>query len=124
MVLNCVQVNAEDEYAYQAVAKIGGHVFKGLLYDEGVENNNKEWYPNKSELYVGGGNSKGGNGGRNRASSSSPMLNPSNVYTASSGEGLLGGSSFGNPITRNILSGNKIVLIGVWLNCSLVFVSY
>lgn len=104
-VFKCVRVTAvedgEDEFAYQATVKIGGHVFKGFLYDQGVENNsNREGYPNISELHLGGGggNSNGGNGGRNGASSSSPMLDPNDVYAASGGGGLLGGSSYGNPI--------------------------
>lgn len=29
--------DGEDELAYQAEVRIGGHVFKGLLYDQGVE---------------------------------------------------------------------------------------
>ncbi|XP_024534506.1 AT-rich interactive domain-containing protein 1B-like, partial [Selaginella moellendorffii] len=37
----CVKVtgieDGENEYAYQATVKIGGHVFKGVLYDQGVE---------------------------------------------------------------------------------------
>ncbi|EFJ24923.1 hypothetical protein SELMODRAFT_59069, partial [Selaginella moellendorffii] len=36
----CVKVtgieDGENEYAYQATVKIGGHVFKGVLYDQGV----------------------------------------------------------------------------------------
>ncbi|KAJ7964995.1 Protein LATERAL ROOT PRIMORDIUM 1 [Quillaja saponaria] len=39
-VFKCVRVTAmeegDDEYAYQAVVKIGGHVFRGFLYDQGV----------------------------------------------------------------------------------------
>lgn len=98
-VFKCVRVTAvedgDDEYAYQAVVKIGGHVFKGFLYDQGVEG--REGFPNISELHLGGGGgtSGGGNGGRNGASS--PILDTSDVYGASSG-GLLGGSNFGNPI--------------------------
>jgi LRP1 type putative zinc finger protein len=100
-VFKCVRVTAvedgEDEYAYQAVVKIGGHVFKGFLYDQGVEN--REGYPNISELHLGGGggNGSGGGGaaGRNGASSSSPILDHSDVYA---GGALLGGSSYGNPI--------------------------
>ncbi|KAG5023695.1 hypothetical protein JHK85_020037 [Glycine max] len=91
-VFKCVRVTAvddggEDEYAYQAVVKIGGHVFKGFLYDQGVED--KEGYPNLSELHLGGGNG---------VSSSSPMVDPSHdVYAASGGGLLLGGSSnYGN----------------------------
>lgn len=82
--------DGEDEYAYQAVVKIGGHVFKGFLYDQGVEE--RDSFPNISELHLGGGG-----GGRNGASSSSPILDPSDVYAASGG-GLLGGSSYGNQI--------------------------
>ncbi|KAK9274052.1 hypothetical protein L1049_018866 [Liquidambar formosana] len=96
-VFKCVRVTAvedgEDEYAYQAVVKIGGHVFKGFLYDQGAEP--RDGFPNISELHLGG--SSGGGGGRNGGSSSSPILDPSDVYAASGG-GLLGGSSYGNPI--------------------------
>ncbi|KAI3461158.1 hypothetical protein Pfo_017821 [Paulownia fortunei] len=101
-VFKCVRVTAlddgEDEYAYQAVARIGGHVFKGFLYDQGVEG--RDGLPNISELHLGGGSGSagGGNGGgRNGASSSPPVLDPSDIYAASGG-GLLGGSSYGNPI--------------------------
>ncbi|XP_062082303.1 protein LATERAL ROOT PRIMORDIUM 1 [Humulus lupulus] len=99
-VFKCVRVTAvedgEDEYAYQAVVKIGGHVFKGFLYDQGVET--RDSFPNLSELHLGGGGGGGGGGGRNGAStSSSPMLDPSDVYAATTA-GLLGGSTYGNPI--------------------------
>lgn len=54
-VFKCVRVTAlddgEDEYAYQAVVKIGGHVFKGFLYDQGDEG--REGLPNLSELHLG-----------------------------------------------------------------------
>lgn len=104
-VFKCVRVTSvddggEDEYAYQAVVKIGGHVFKGFLYDQGVED--KEGYPNLSELHLsggGGGNvTSGSDGGRNGISSSSPMVDRSHdVYAASGGGLLLGGSSnYGN----------------------------
>ncbi|XP_057483511.1 protein LATERAL ROOT PRIMORDIUM 1-like [Actinidia eriantha] len=91
-VFKCVRVTAvddgEDEYAYQAVVKIGRHVFKGFLYDQGMEG--REEFPNISELHLGGG------GGRNGASSN-PIIDPSDNYAASGG-GLLGGSSYGNQI--------------------------
>ncbi|XWS71260.1 hypothetical protein CRYUN_Cryun03dG0123000 [Craigia yunnanensis] len=102
-VFKCVRVTAvedgEDEYAYQAVVKIGGHVFKGFLYDQGVEG--RDGFPNISELHLGGGGGSNGGGvgggsGRN-GGSSSPVLDPSDVYAATGG-GLLGGSSYGNPI--------------------------
>ncbi|RWV79383.1 hypothetical protein GW17_00059492 [Ensete ventricosum] len=40
-VFRCVRLShvdeADDIYAYQAAVSIGGHVFKGLLYDHGSE---------------------------------------------------------------------------------------
>ncbi|KAL2318816.1 hypothetical protein Fmac_032692 [Flemingia macrophylla] len=40
-VFRCVKVSAMDaadeRYAYQTAVNIGGHVFKGILYDQGVE---------------------------------------------------------------------------------------
>ncbi|KAJ8770948.1 hypothetical protein K2173_022120 [Erythroxylum novogranatense] len=94
-VFKCVRVTAvddgEDEIAYQGVVKIGGHVFKGFLYDQGVET--REGFPDISELHLGGGSS-----GRNGASSSSPVLDSADVYGPSGG-GLLGGSTYGNPMS-------------------------
>ncbi|KAL5706642.1 hypothetical protein ACHQM5_024785 [Ranunculus cassubicifolius] len=55
-VFRCVRVSAmndaEDEFAYQAAVNIGGHVFKGLLYDQGPEGR-----------YIQGETSSGGGGG-------------------------------------------------------------
>ncbi|XP_075522073.1 protein LATERAL ROOT PRIMORDIUM 1-like, partial [Primulina tabacum] len=91
-VFKCVRVTAlddgEDEFAYQAVVRIGGRVFKGFLYDQGREYG----FSNISELHSGGGIG-GGSGGRNGAS----ILDPSDVV-ASTGRGLLGGTSYGNII--------------------------
>lgn len=41
-VFNCVRVSSiddlgEDQFAYQTAVSIGGHVFKGILYDQGPE---------------------------------------------------------------------------------------
>ncbi|XWS42116.1 hypothetical protein CRYUN_Cryun17cG0141300 [Craigia yunnanensis] len=40
-VFRCVRVSsiedADDQYAYQTAVNIGGHVFKGILYDQGPE---------------------------------------------------------------------------------------
>ncbi|XP_023531848.1 protein LATERAL ROOT PRIMORDIUM 1-like isoform X2 [Cucurbita pepo subsp. pepo] len=97
-VFKCVRVTAVEgggsggnEYAYQAVVKIGGHVFKGYLYDHGVEA--REGFPMLSDLHLGGG----GDGG----STSSPIIDPSDVYGSSAGRGggLAGGSGYGNPIS-------------------------
>ncbi|KAL3620335.1 hypothetical protein CASFOL_035247 [Castilleja foliolosa] len=103
-VFKCVRVTAlddgDDEYAYQAVVRIGGHVFKGFLYDQGVEG--RDGLPNLSELHLGGGDAGGGHGGGRSGASSAPPVNldPSdhNHIYAASGGGLLGGSSYGNPI--------------------------
>jgi len=108
-VFKCVRVTSvddgKDEYAYQAVVKIGGHVFKGFLYDHGVEN--REVYPNLSELHLGGGGGNNNGGAtRNGVSSSSPMMDHSHdVYAAASsgGGGLLGGSAYGNQINWTVL---------------------
>ncbi|KAL3527162.1 hypothetical protein ACH5RR_011818 [Cinchona calisaya] len=41
-VFRCVRVSSidenDDQYAYQTAVNIGGHVFKGILYDQGLEN--------------------------------------------------------------------------------------
>lgn len=41
-VFRCIHVssidNAVDQYAYQTSVKIAGHVFKGILYDQGNNN--------------------------------------------------------------------------------------
>ncbi|XP_022153244.1 protein LATERAL ROOT PRIMORDIUM 1-like, partial [Momordica charantia] len=94
-VFKCVRVTAVEggggggnEYAYQAVVRIGGHVFKGYLYDHGVEA--RDGFPMFSDLHLGGG----GDGG----STSSPAVDPTDVYVSSGGGGLAGGSSYGNPI--------------------------
>ncbi|XP_057977236.1 protein LATERAL ROOT PRIMORDIUM 1 [Malania oleifera] len=86
-VFRCVRVTAieggEDEFAYQAMVKIGGHVFKGFLYDQGVDE--KSRHPCISELHL---ESSGCD--RNRDASSSPILNQSNAYATPS-NGMLGG---------------------------------
>ncbi|XP_010938559.1 protein LATERAL ROOT PRIMORDIUM 1 [Elaeis guineensis] len=103
-VFKCVRVTSmddgKDEYAYQAMVKIGGHVFKGFLYDQGVDDGRGEAstsdnaIPNISELHLGGAGTAGG--GRN-GSSSAPMI-PSDDYGGGGG-GLFGGTAnYGNPI--------------------------
>ncbi|XP_059643977.1 protein SHI RELATED SEQUENCE 1 [Cornus florida] len=52
-VFRCIRVssddNAVDQYAYQTAVNIGGHVFKGVLYDQGPDSR-----------YTGGESSSGG----------------------------------------------------------------
>lgn len=43
----------EDQYAYQTAVNIGGHVFKGILYDQGPESS----YNPAAETSSGGGGS-------------------------------------------------------------------
>ncbi|KAG9139525.1 hypothetical protein Leryth_019243 [Lithospermum erythrorhizon] len=45
--------DGEDEYAYEALVKIGGHIFKGVLYDKGIAHP-KDGIPNIAELHLGG----------------------------------------------------------------------
>ncbi|KAJ7944225.1 protein SHI RELATED SEQUENCE 1-like [Quillaja saponaria] len=55
-VFRCVRVSSiedtDDQYAYQTAVNIGGHVFKGILYDYGPDSN-----------YTVGESSSGGGGG-------------------------------------------------------------
>ncbi|KAE8734777.1 Protein LATERAL ROOT PRIMORDIUM 1 [Hibiscus syriacus] len=99
-VFKCVRVTAvedgKDEFAYEAVVKIGGHVFKGLLYDQGVDRRDR--FPNISELHLNAADGGGGECGRNGASSSSLALDSSEVYEVATGGSFLGGSTYGNPI--------------------------
>lgn len=56
-VFRCVRVssidNVVDQYAYQTSVSIGGHVFTGILYDQGPE-------LERTGEYVTGGSSSGG----------------------------------------------------------------
>lgn len=59
-VFRCVRVssidNADDQFAYQTAVNIGGHVFKGILYDQGLETSHN--MPGESSS--GGGSASGG----------------------------------------------------------------
>ncbi|CAK9877184.1 unnamed protein product, partial [Sphagnum jensenii] len=83
--------DSENEFAYQATVKIGGHIFKGVLYDQGVDNGQAAAAaPSPSalgELQLGGGNSRGGG----MPSSSSALIDPSSSLYGS-GSALLGGN--------------------------------
>lgn len=68
--------NGEAELAYQATVRICGHVFKGFLYNHGVDEKNA--FPCSSALHL-----EGSTGRRNGDSSSSPIVNPSNAHPAS-----------------------------------------
>lgn len=98
-VFHCVRMSsvddAEDQFAYQTVVNIGGHVFKGILYDQGPENQ----YMAAGESSSGGGSAShqhnligaagtatsaatsGRGGGAAAAPETSPYLDPS-LYPA------------------------------------------
>lgn len=76
-VFRCHKVTAigkgEAEFVYQAAVSISGHVFKGFLYDQGVDEKNA--FPCISQQYLDSGSS-----GRNKEPSSSPIVIPSNAH--------------------------------------------
>ncbi|EOY19778.1 hypothetical protein QUC31_005966 [Theobroma cacao] len=78
-VFRCIQVTAisdgEAEIAYQATVNISGHVFKGFLYDQGVDVKNA--FPCISKVLFESSSS-----GRDR-DSSSPNVDPPNTFAAS-----------------------------------------
>ena len=114
----CVRVTGiggdgfEDEFAYRAVVRIGGRIFRGLLHDQGVilerSNNannimqlprgsgNMNVIQDDNHLQLGGG---GGGGGRSTSSSSllpmsSALIDLAGIYATSNSTAniaLLGG---------------------------------
>ncbi|PNY16320.1 short internode related sequence [Trifolium pratense] len=70
--------NGEDELAYLATVNISGHVFKGFLYDQGIDAKN-ETKPCVSELQLG----SNGSGKSYRECSSSAIEVPTSAYPAS-----------------------------------------
>ncbi|CAL0303582.1 unnamed protein product [Lupinus luteus] len=69
--------NGEDELAYLATVQIRGHVFRGFLYDHGVDEKNETPYVSVLQL----GNN--GSGKNNRECSSSAIGVPTSAYPAS-----------------------------------------
>ncbi|KAL6853447.1 hypothetical protein ACP4OV_019476 [Aristida adscensionis] len=107
-VFKCVRVTSiddgEDEYAYQAAVTINGHVFKGFLYDQGVDDgrhattsndDSSAGVPNISELHLGGAAASGAmrEGGTSMVAAE--------LYGGGGGEGphILGGSGYGNTMS-------------------------
>lgn len=78
-VFRCIQVTAisdgEAEVAYQATVNISGHVFKGFLYNQGVDSKNA--FPCISKMVFDSSSS-----GRDK-DSSSPKVDPPNTFAAS-----------------------------------------
>ncbi|TKY49712.1 LATERAL ROOT PRIMORDIUM 1 protein [Spatholobus suberectus] len=70
--------NGENEFAYLATVHISGHVFKGFLYDHGVDGKNSNAVPCVSELQLGNNCS-----GKTRECSSVIGVPTNNAYPAS-----------------------------------------
>ncbi|KAL5713382.1 hypothetical protein ACHQM5_015462 [Ranunculus cassubicifolius] len=64
-VFRCVRVSAmddaEEQFAYQTAVNIGGHVFKGILYDQGPDSSSSTHH---HQHYGHGETSSSGGGGR------------------------------------------------------------
>ncbi|KAK1296570.1 hypothetical protein QJS10_CPB15g00608 [Acorus calamus] len=61
-VFRCVRVSAiddtEDQYAYQTAVNISGHLFKGILYDQGPDTHHP-YHTGESSNVAGGGSASG-----------------------------------------------------------------
>ncbi|CAK7336517.1 unnamed protein product [Dovyalis caffra] len=84
-VFRCIRVTAinsgEAEVAYQAEVNISGHVFKGFLYDQGIDE--KNLFPCISKMPSG----------ERTRDSASPIVKPSEAYAASRNQRLLEGTN-------------------------------
>ncbi|GKA53235.1 SHI related sequence 5-like protein, partial [Tanacetum coccineum] len=80
-VFRCVRVTAMDEeeeqLAYQTAVSIGGHVFKGILYDRG---------PESRYNHPGGGDNSSGGGGEIRARNQDRNQDCSDIEEVMAGE--------------------------------------
>ncbi|GAU15249.1 hypothetical protein TSUD_03160 [Trifolium subterraneum] len=85
-VFRCVKVSAldaqDERYAYQTAVNIGGRVFKGILYDQGLEGNYTS--ANASGGGVGEGSSGGGGEGNFQNLITTATTNVSNPFEYSS----------------------------------------
>ncbi|KAH0456218.1 hypothetical protein IEQ34_014125 [Dendrobium chrysotoxum] len=87
-VFRCVRVSpmdeAEDQFAYQTAVNIGGHLFKGILYDQGPESSSTS---TQYMLHHGGESSSAGAAGGATSSSMTAaaaglLPDPSSLYPA------------------------------------------
>ncbi|KAL9229533.1 hypothetical protein vseg_004990 [Gypsophila vaccaria] len=86
-VFRCVRVSSiddtEDEVAYQTAVNIGGHVFKGILYDQGPDHQ-----PQGGGISRGRGESSSGGGGPLLNLTARPATSTAGIINASSSLGL------------------------------------
>ncbi|KAL7607060.1 hypothetical protein Lser_V15G19617 [Lactuca serriola] len=89
----CVRVSSidetDDQFAYQAAVNIGGHLFKGILYDQGPE----------GQQYMGGDTSSGGSAG------GIPQLNLTTTTNTSPGNSTAAANYIGHSLYPS-LGGN------------------
>ncbi|KAH1113363.1 hypothetical protein J1N35_006741 [Gossypium stocksii] len=86
-VFRCVRVSnvedADDQYAYQTAVNIGGHVFKGILYNQGPETNYDMAAAATTTTTTAGGvattAATTASGGAS-PSSTTPFIDPSSLY--------------------------------------------
>lgn len=109
--VSCVE-DADDRYAYQTAVNIGGHVFKGILYDYGPENSNNN---NNNSNYMGGEISAGVAGAQplnftasGVVSSSAALVDPSSLYSAPVNTFMAGSGTQFFPHTRSWKRKNKM----------------
>lgn len=84
-VFRCISVTSindgeDNEVGYVGTVNISGHVFKGFLYDQGI-NDEKNLFPCISSKMH---NMEANSSAKNRdSSSSSPIVDPSSTFAAS-----------------------------------------
>ncbi|GMJ07902.1 SHI RELATED SEQUENCE 1, STYLISH 1 [Hibiscus trionum] len=112
-VFRCVTVSsiddADDQYAYQTAVRIGGHVFKGILYDQGPDAGSG--YNNKAEVTTAvagetcattnaatfAANASSGSVAAASSSSATAVLDPSSLYLTPVNIYMAGTQFFPNP---------------------------
>ncbi|KAF5780389.1 putative transcription factor STY-LRP1 family [Helianthus annuus] len=90
----CVRVSSidetEDQFAYQAAVNIGGHLFKGILYDQGPE-----------DQYMGGDTSSGGSAGIPGSSTAAANFIGHSLYSSLGGNDYMTSTQFFHQISRD-----------------------
>lgn len=110
-VFQCIQMSSieddEDQLAYQAAVSIGGHVFKGILYDQGHESQ----YNNM--VAAGGDTSSGGSAGgvqhhhHNSAAVATATTTSGGDATAAGPSNFLDPSLFPAPLSTFMVAGTQ-----------------
>ncbi|KAH7415114.1 hypothetical protein KP509_14G028100 [Ceratopteris richardii] len=85
-VFRCLRItgvmDGQTEYGYQTEIQVGGHTFKGILYDQGTEKTPDFMVENLGDLQLGGSNT---------LSSTPTLMNISRMYASPDRGALLGG---------------------------------